>query len=116
MFMLDRSMQNKQEEPVSPKWQCNASPWLSVVPVKYPLSDTFFLSWETHKLCSAKKCFLQKGSASVQGTTQLFQQRSKIIFEQSLYSNALPAIYRNGLHPLTGMDQSIDIYGVYSTW
>lgn len=46
MFMLDRSTQNEQEEPVSPKWQCNASPWLSVVPVKYALSDTFFLSWE----------------------------------------------------------------------
>lgn len=74
MFMLDRSTQNKQEEPVSPKWQCNASPWLSVVPVKYALSDTFFFELGTHTLSSAKKCFLQKSSAGVQGTILLLQQ------------------------------------------
>lgn len=78
MFMLDRNMQNKQEELVSSKWQCNASPWLSLfVPVKYALNNIFF--W-AEKISSAKKCFLQKDSAGVQGTVQLFQQKFKIIF------------------------------------
>lgn len=57
----------------------------------------------------------RKVMAGVQGTIQLLEQKLKIIFEQSLCSNGLPAVYRDGLHPLIGMDQYIDVYGAYST-
>lgn len=50
IFMLDRRMKTKRKGPASPNCQCNASAWLSVVLVKYPLGNTACLSWETRKL------------------------------------------------------------------